>query len=282
MNTTTTHLGRPIYFEPSEAARDLFERIIISRFSLRDASDEVLSTDGGLAYIPTGASKWRLALDETAVLAHASGDVDPATTTSTVPDSIVVTAGWYQPDAARAANIKIEAGGNANVFHGLGAVLVPDGFHIPIVVATPENVGHYGLTLIKRGDTFLLQSEEFDLLVARYTYGENYRRDFLIEARGGGGYFVETHNFPHLHVPLSPDCGGYITIGKRESQDAYQFTAFQIPYGYALHTPANTIHGDGTIVGDHAISVATTSAEADTVLFYNEQTRAMARNVFPG
>jgi hypothetical protein len=81
-------------------------------------------------------------------------------------------------------------------------------------------------------------------------------------------------------VPLSLDCGGCIIIGKRLFADEFNFSAFSIPYGYALHTPANTIHGDGTIVGEYAISVATAAAEADTVLFYNENTRAMARDVF--
>lgn len=80
---------------------------------------------------------------------------------------------------------------------------------------------------------------------------------------------------------MSPECGGYITIGKKLAESHFNFTAFSIPYGYALNTPANTIHGDGTIEGDYAIMVATASAEADTVLFHNEHSRAMAQDVFP-
>ncbi len=122
---------------------------------------------------------------------------------------------------------------------------------------------------------------EFDLILAKYRYAKNYVKDFLTEVGGGGGYFVETHNFPHIHVPLSPDCEGYLIVGKQLSADTFTFTAFRIPFGYALHTPANTIHGDGTIVGEYAIAVATAAAKADTVLFYNKHTRAMARNVLP-
>jgi hypothetical protein len=157
---------------------------------------------------------------------------------------------------------------------------VPDGFRIPVVTASKENVMYYGLTLVENDQAFELLSDEFDMVLAKYRYGKNYQEDFLTELAGGGGYFVETHNFPHVHAPLSPDCGGYITIGKRVSPDEFNFTAFTIPYGYALHTPANTIHGDGTIVGEHAITVAITSAEADTVLFYNKNTKAMAGDIF--
>ena len=41
--------GRPIHFDLTEESRELFESIIISRFSVRDQSDEVLRTDDGLS-----------------------------------------------------------------------------------------------------------------------------------------------------------------------------------------------------------------------------------------
>jgi len=272
--------GRPIYFDLTDESREIFESIIISRFSVRDDDDEVLRTDGGLTFIEQGTTNWKLGLAETEVFVHntyqplADGnDLDR-------PDLVAVKAAWCTPEDSRKAHVNVQAGGNANVFYGLGAILVPDGFRIPVVTASKENVMYYGLTLIENDQAFELLSDEFAMVLAKYRYGKNYREDFLTEAAGGGGYFVETHNFPHVHAPLSPDCGGYITIGKRLSADEFNFTAFSIPYGYALHTPANTIHGDGTIVGEHAITVAITSAEADTVLFYNEHTKAMARDLF--
>ena len=272
--------GRPIYFDLTDESREIFESIIISRFSVRDDDDEVLRTDGGLTFIEQGTTNWKLGLAETEVFVHntyqplADGnDLDR-------PDLVAVKAAWCTPEDSRKAHVNVQAGGNANVFYGLGAILVPDGFRIPVVTASKENVMYYGLTLIENDQAFELLSDEFAMVLAKYRYGKNYREDFLTEAAGGGGYFVETHNFPHVHAPLSPDCGGYITIGKRLSADEFNFTAFSIPYGYALNTPANTIHGDGTIVGEHAITVAITSAEADTVLFYNEHTKAMARDLF--
>jgi hypothetical protein len=273
--------GRPIHFDLTEESREIFESTIISRFSVRDKYDEVLRTDDGLTFINQGTTSWELALSATEVLIPSTNQATENDDFSEKPEMAAVKAIWYSPENSRKAHINIKAGGNANVFYGLGAILVPDDFRIPIVKANKQNVRHYGLTLIENQHTLELLSDEFNLILAKYRYGKNYRQDFLTEVGGGGGYFVETHNFPHIHAPLSSDCGGYIIIGKKLSEDNFNFTAFSIPYGYALHTPANTIHGDGTIVGEYAISVATASAEADTVLFYNEHTKAMVRDVFP-
>ena len=280
-NSMTEVQGRPIYFDLTDESREIFESIVISRFSVREDDDEVLRTDGGLAFIEQGTTNWQLVLTETEILVHTTNQPLAETNGSGKPDMVTAKAAWYKPEDARKANVSVQAGGNANVFYELGTILVPDGFRIPVVTATKENVTYYDLTLVENNQAFELQSDEFAMVLAKYRYTKNYREDFLTEVAGGGGYFVETHNFPHIHVPLSPDCGGYITIGKRLSADKFNFTAFSIPYGYALHTPANTIHGDGTIVGEHAITVAITSAEADTVLFYNEHTKAMARDLFP-
>ena len=273
--------GRPVHFDLTEEAREIFESIIISRYSLRNNKDEVLRTHDGLAYVRKGTTSWKVELAETKVLVPSTSKATKEGIHSGKPEMVLVEATWFSPRNVRKARIKINAAENANVFLDFGAILVPDNFRIPIVEANEANVQHYGLTLIKNHQTVDFLSDEFDLIVAKYHYAKNYKQDFLTEAKGGGGYFVEMHNFPHIHVPLSPDCAGYVIIGKKLSANQFSFTAFRIPYGYALYTPANTIHGDGTIVGEYAIAVATASAEADTVLFYNEHTRAMATGVFP-
>jgi len=273
--------GRPIHFDLTQESREIFESIIISRYSVKDENDEVLRTDDGLTFVKQGRTNWKLTLSETEVLVPSANQATEEGDYSEKPDMVIVKAAWHSPKNIRKARINIKAGGNSNVFNGFGAILVPDDFRIPIVEASKENVRHYGLTLIENQHALELLSDEFDLILAKYRYAKNYRQDFLTEVEGGGGYFVEMHNFPHIHAPLSPDCGGYIIIGKKLSENNFNFTAFSIPYGYALHTPANTIHGDGTITGEHAITVATASADADTVLFYNEHTKAMARNLFP-
>jgi hypothetical protein len=273
--------GRPIHFDLTDESREIFESIVISRFSVRDDDDEVLRTDGGLTFVEQGTTNWKLALAETEILVHTTNQSLAETNGSGKPAMVTAKAAWCKPEDARKACVNVQAGSNANAFRGLGAILMPDGFRIPVVTASKENVVYYGLTLVGNDEAFELLSDEFAMVLGKYRYGKNYREDFLTEVAGGGGHFVETHNFPHIHVPLSPDCGGYMIIGKRLSVDEFNFTAFSIPYGYALYTPANTIHGDGTIVGEHAITVAMpTSVEADTVLFYNEHTKAMVRDLF--
>lgn len=272
--------GRPIHFDLTDEAREIFESIIISRFSVRDDNDEVLRTGGGLALVDRGTTSWKLALSETEVLMPGNGMSAQAYQPSERPEMVRVKAAWHKPTDAREAGIDIQAGGNANVFVHLGAILIPDGFRVPVVTANKSNVEYYGLTLVENQEVVKLLSDEYAMVLAQYFYARNYRRDFLTEERGGGGYFVETHNFPHIHAPLSPDCGGFIIVGKRLAEDEFDFTAFSIPYGYALHTPSNTIHGDGCIFGEHAITVATATAPADTVLFYNANSKAMARDLF--
>ena len=260
----------PVYFPMTEEREILFRSDIIGRRSVIGNHELVLETKAGLAFIEAGETAWQLDL-------ASKNCIVPETSA----DRVMTEASWYSAEEARAAGIKVVAGGNANVFTGLGALLVPDGFRIPAVQATPDNVKFYGLTLLPEREPFMIDSDEYDMALIEYDYSKNYRDDFLTQAKGGGGYFVERHNFPHLHVPLDDACGGYIVIGKQMAARQFAFTAFQIPHRHALYTPANTIHGDGTLVGKHAISVARSSAKADTVLFYNCNTISMADGVVP-
>ncbi len=75
------------------------------------------------------------------------------------PELVAVKATWYSSINARKAHIDIKAASNANVFRDLGAILVPDDFHIPIVQANRENVRYYGLSLIENEQTFEFLSD---------------------------------------------------------------------------------------------------------------------------
>lgn len=172
--------------------------------------------------------------------------------------------------------------------------------------ATEENARLYGCSLIPQWGLGIPDSiSDLNNLLAKayaqvmqiasgskialmnYTYDAKYVDGYLTQPCGGGGYFVEHHDFPHIHMPLEDSAGGYIIIGKplatcsiQKSTDddagnpdagytktRFAFTAFRIPYGYALYTPSNTLHGDGTLVGNYGITVASSSTPADTVLF---------------
>lgn len=248
----------------------------ITRYAVKhgqpDTDKPVLTTGRNLAFIDQGVSAWRFDIDR----AHG---ILPS---PVLPPMIAVRADWYTAQQALEKGIKVVSGGNANTFGGMGALLVPKGFRIPTVTASTDNVRYYGLQLIDSGSDFSVVSTRTPIALMQYDYTGDYKADFLMKTRGGGGIFVETHDFPHIHIPTSPACGGYIVIGKQVAADEFRFTAFRIPYGKALYTPSGTIHGDGTLVGEYALTVADpVLITADTVLIYNRETLRMARGVVP-
>lgn len=232
----------------------------------------VMTTDGLVAFVEKGVTNW--AFDISKPLA-----IKP--TKITTPH-VSVKAEWLDAQQALEHNVKVVHGSSANSFGSMGALLLPDNFKIPTLLASSENVKHYGLSLIENKSDFAISSPEFQIAMMRYNYGQDYKKEFLMQKFGGGGIFVETHNFPHIHIPLHEACGGYIVIGKRVENNQYHFTAFQIPYGYALYTPSNTIHGDGTLVGEYALTVADGAlCHANTVLMYYKKSLTMCKNVVP-
>lgn len=244
----------------------------LTRYAVKGRKQPVMTTEGLVAFVEKGLTSWRLDVSKKAA-------IQPATLTTPF---ISVTADWLDTQQALEQGVEVVHDSSANSFGGMGALLLPDSFKIPTVLATAENVKHYGLTLIETNSEFTISSPQFEMAMMRYDYGKDYKKDFLMQAQGGGGIFVETHNFPHIHIPLAKECGGYIVIGKTVAERKYHFTAFQIPYGYALYTPSNTIHGDGTLVGEYALTVSDGAfCPADTVLMYNKNTHIMCRNVVP-
>jgi len=266
----------PVYFETTMLRDAVIESVDITRYAVKDGQPDkdriALSTDAGMAFIEKGVTNWTI-----------DNQLDCGMTPDTkIPDMIRVKATWYTATEALENNIKVVAGSSGNVFGRMGALLLPDNFEIPTVTDTKENVKHYGLELIDNNSSLTVRSEQCDIVMMKYDYKSIYKKDFLMQKHGGGGIFVETHQFPHIHIPLSNKCGGYIVIGKRLSETEFNFTAFRIPYGYALYTPANTIHGDGTLVGEYGLALADSNMiSADTVLMYNKNTKEMALNVVP-
>jgi len=272
----STYDGLPVYF-PRTLLRDaVIESADITRYAIVDGQPDkdkvALGTDAAMAFVEKGTSNW--VIDNQAPTGMEEN--------KNAPPKVRVNARWFDSTQALAADINVVAGSSGNTFGRMGALLVPDGFAIPPVMATPENVQYYGLKLVENGENLIVRSPEADIIMMQYDYTSIYKKDFLLQEHGGGGIFVEYHNFPHIHIPLHEDCGGYIVIGKQISEEEFDFTAFQIPFGYALYTPPNTIHGDGALVGKYGLTVADPSMiSANTVLIYNEHSKKMAENVVP-
>jgi hypothetical protein len=110
-----------------------------------------------------------------------------------------------------------------------------------------------------------------DLYLVEYDFAKTYIEDYVMRPDGGGGLFVETHNFPHVFIPMSADCQGSLLLGKEESyglgQAMYTFIGLTIPYGFALVIDNNVIHGDSFFKAKYAVSLSP-DVEANTVILY--------------
>ena len=257
--------------------RDTVVRSVeITRYAIRrgqpDKDEPVLTTGRNVAFFEAGVANWRFDLKSPDLLAPSPER----------PPLVAVEATWLTAQQALERGIAVVSGSSANTFGAMGTLLVPPGFHIPTVTATARNVLYYGLQLVESGSDLAVATAHYPIAMMEYDYTAAYKQHFLMKKHGGGGVFLETHDFPHIHIPTSAACGGYIVIGKAVAPGEYHFTAFRIPFGSALYTPSNTIHGDGTLVGTYALTVADPAlTTADTVLVYNRETRAMARDVVP-
>ena len=70
------------------------------------------------------------------------------------------------------------------------------------------------------------------------TVGDRYVEDYLLKDERGGGFYMEYHNCPHLHVPMEKEATGFVILGKRTDDDKYlMMTAFHIPFGFGLYMP---------------------------------------------
>lgn len=255
---------------------EVVKSLFLTRYAVKngkpDPTKPVLTTGRDMAFIYPGVSNWKLEMSKPAGMIPSK----------VKPPLVEVNASWFSSQQAMEKGIKVVHGSSANVFGFMGALLVPDGFTIPTVTATKANVRHYGLELIEDGEDFSVTSAKYPIALMQYTYTKDYKKDFLMQKHGGGGAFVETHDFPHIYIPLSKECGGHIVIGKRLTEDRFHFTAFQIPAKHALHIPSNIIHGDGTLIGNYALGLASAGiASSETVLIYNRHSLEMAHGVVP-
>lgn len=189
-----------------------------------------------------------------------------------IPEELTLSAQWHHRDKEQGTS-----GRDASVFGSLGVFAVGDhhpSIDFPLVNAlsvSPQFLQAYGAAIVPVEETFRLpKSKEKSLTtlhVTEYTWKNNSRQyinNYVLQQNGGGGLFIETHPFPHIFTPLSPECGGGVILG-RKVEDQYRFVAFQITYGYSLVIKSHVIHGDSFFHGPYAIALYETEF-ADSVL----------------
>ncbi len=192
----------------------------------------------------------------------------------TSPQELTLPATWKNKSQEAA-----KSGESASVFGSLGVLLVRPSFNIIEIpkmnaLAVPQSfLKKYGAELIALDSPIEMEPTEHEelenLYLVQYDFDEDYIEQYVMHAQGGGGLFVETHPFPHVFTPLSPDCGGALILGVDRGDGGFDFASFVIPFGFTMKIASNVIHGDSFFVGPYAIALTDTEL-ADSVIFKQE------------
>lgn len=123
-----------------------------------------------------------------------------------------------------------------------------------------------------------VQAATLPLRVITYNYAERYVPDYIMQ---GNGIFIERHDFIQAITPMDSKCGGFIMLGKEESEaGTLSMIAAEVPYGYTLLVDVGSIHGDSTMTGMYMMSMTGSleaMATADTVFIKDrDRNRAAA------
>jgi hypothetical protein len=187
-----------------------------------------------------------------------------------IPQELHLHAEWKNNHVEQAT-----AGRNANVFGGLGVLLInPDTKTVDIPKMNAFDIpkpflAKYGAELIPLSESVMVdpvadKSLE-TLYLIKYNFDKDYVDQYALKKTGGGGLFVETHPFTQLFTPLSANASGGLILGVDKGRGDYDFAAFEIPFGYTLKINPMAIHGDSFFVGPYAIALTETPL-ADSVL----------------
>ena len=157
---------------------------------------------------------------------------------------------------------------NVSLFPGAGILHVPvPSIRLPRFNARHYNLEEYNATLVKNNQPFQITRKELgasdEYRVVTYEYGTKYAVEHPENT------FLEQHTFAQTMSPLSPQCGGFVTLGKRRHDNILDLIAVRIPFGYTLIVHPYAIHGDATLTGPFAMAMTSnhhTMQTADTVL----------------
>lgn len=176
------------------------------------------------------------------------------------------------------------SGRDANVFGGLGVLVISS--KVSLVTIPKMNalnvpkwfLDKYGSQLVPLTEPVELDAVKDPglehLYLVEYEWDKDYINDYVMHQQGGGGLFVETHPFPHVFTPLSPDCHGALILGVDCKDGSFDFAAFKIPFGYTMKIASNVIHGDSFFIGPYAIALTETEL-ADSVILKQKVDRGI-------
>lgn len=162
---------------------------------------------------------------------------------------------------------------NSNILGKNGTLLFNDSYiDIPIVEATNEYLNFYNCKLYKLNDIINFNIN-VQMPVTIMNIGKKYISNFIMNENQGGGVYLEYHDLPHFHMPLSEDSTGYLLLGKKNNNNIL-LTAFKIPYNYGIYTSSNVIHCDSFLVGKYLVIYSKTE-NYSTVICRNKYTKKL-------
>lgn len=154
---------------------------------------------------------------------------------------------------------------NSNILGSFGEFTIDGELNIPISPTSAETLAFYDCELIKHNDVMKFDTP-YNLPITMMEIGNNYAKEFVLTELGGGCY-LEYHDTPHFHMPLSTHSNGYLILGRIIDNYCY-LSAFRIPLGFAIYTKPFVIHCDAFLVGDYMV-VYTVTEIYSTVLLRN-------------
>jgi len=153
---------------------------------------------------------------------------------------------------------------DANILGNFGKLITDSNINIPINIACYSNVKFYNAKLFNLCDLIKFECEE-DLPLTEMIIGNEYVKNYIEDENLGGGQYLEYHNNPHFHLPISSSNSGYYILGKKED-NKIKLSAFIIPFYKAIYTPENIIHSDANLVGNWLVVYSKTNKYSSVLL----------------
>ena len=169
---------------------------------------------------------------------------------------------------------------DANILGGNGRYILEDkatALKIAIAETTAEHLAYYDCHLVKIGEAVKFTTNA-NLPITITSVGKDYTEGYLLHPDKGGGSYLEMHDRPHFHMPLTENCRGYLVIGKRHKNGIDEVSAFKIPYGYGIHMAPWAIHTDAYLIGTYMVIYSATPKFSTVIV--RQKTGDLAKILF--
>lgn len=185
----------------------------------------------------------------------------PKMLSSKIPNFIMVEGTFHITRNVDNEILKNNILGNNSIFYSK-----LNNIKIPIIEFTNELLDFFKCTIINEGDVIQLHNE-IEMPLFRIKIGKNYKNDYLLKDGLGDGFYIETHNTPHIHQPINADAHGFVVLGKK-IENILLLSKVRIPFGKALYIPSNIFHNDSFLIGEYNV-LYTKTDNYQTYLFKN-------------